>query len=114
MDSNGEKLTVGKLITFQLYWNMIGTAYNGLAGIVNDFTKAGGAAQRILSMLDSQPDIKPDTGRDVTVRGGIKLEHVDFHYQMRPENKVLKDLSLTIEPGQVQPYHKHIISYHII
>jgi ABC-type multidrug transport system fused ATPase/permease subunit len=35
------------------------------------------------------------------VGGDLELQHVDFHYQMRPDNKVLKDLSLSIPRGKV-------------
>ena len=35
-DNNlGNELTVGKLITFQLYWNMMNSAYSALISILN-------------------------------------------------------------------------------
>jgi ABC-type multidrug transport system fused ATPase/permease subunit len=102
MDPNlqDNNLTVGRLITFQLYWNLINSSYNGLINILTSFTRAAGAAQRVISLMDNLPDIDPTCGTLVTeVRGEIKLEDVSFHYQMRPDNKVLKGLSLTVEPG---------------
>ena len=50
------------------------------------------------------PDIDPSAGRMLdrrSVRGGFELRDVDFHYQMRPENKVLSGLSLSNKPGTV-------------
>jgi ABC-type multidrug transport system fused ATPase/permease subunit len=40
-------LTVGNLITFQLYWNMIRQSYSSLNNILVQFTSARGAAQRV-------------------------------------------------------------------
>ncbi len=56
---NDEGLTVGKLITFQLYWGMINSAYQQLMNIITQFTRAAGAATRVLSLMDSLPDIDP-------------------------------------------------------
>jgi ATP-binding cassette subfamily B protein len=50
------------------------------------------------------PDIDPSAGRILEkrcVRGGFELHDVEFHYQMRPENKVLNGLTLSIKPGTV-------------
>jgi len=97
-----EVLTVGKLITFQLYWNMLRNSYSTLVENVNSFTRAGGAAQRVMSLLDNLPDINPDEGlklKDVT--GNIELRNVQFHYQMRPDKQVLKGIDLHIRTGQV-------------
>ena len=57
-------LTVGNLITFQLYWNMLNTAYKGLNDIINSFTRAAGAAQRVISLMELKPDIDPFSGRE--------------------------------------------------
>ncbi len=40
MDSP-DVLSVGNLITFQLYWNMINNSFNTLSGMVSSFTRAG-------------------------------------------------------------------------
>ena len=52
-------LTVGSLIKYQLYWNMINNAYQSLNNVLNQFTRAAGAAERVLSLLDMEPDIDP-------------------------------------------------------
>jgi len=95
-------LTIGNLITFQLYWNMLRNSYTSLVENVNSFTRAGGAAQRVMSLLDNLPDINPDEGEKITeVAGDIELQEVEFFYQMRPDVKVLKGISLKIRRGQV-------------
>ena len=66
-------LSIGKLITFQLYWNMINTNYQTLTSVVSSFTRAGGAAQRVMSLLDNMPDIDSSSGEMVFVTKGSFL-----------------------------------------
>lgn len=48
--------------------------------------------------MDSLPDIDPNAGIKVTeVNGAMKIENVDYTYQMRPDNKVLDGISLDIK-----------------
>jgi len=99
-----DRLSVGKLITFQLYWGMINSAYQALNGVISSLTRAGGAATRVISLLESLPDIDPSQGVEVnpkTMNGELILDNVEFHYQMRPDNKVLRGISLHIRPGTV-------------
>ena len=41
---------------------MINTAIQALNDMVNSFTRAAGAAERVLSLYDLTPDIDPDGG----------------------------------------------------
>eukprot|EP01065_Artemidia_motanka_P027109 TRINITY_DN32341_c0_g1_i1.p1 TRINITY_DN32341_c0_g1~~TRINITY_DN32341_c0_g1_i1.p1 ORF type:complete len:885 (+),score=302.63 TRINITY_DN32341_c0_g1_i1:82-2736(+) len=99
-DKESGDLSVGELITFQLYVNMMNSAYQSLNSVVNSFTRAAGAAQKVLAVLESHPDIDPHGGiaLDAPPEGGFLLEGVDFAYQMRPDQKVLKGCSLNIPP----------------
>ena len=95
-------LTVGQLVTFQLYANMMNNAYQGLNNVINQFTRAAGAAERVLSLLDSQPDIDPEHGAcfdEATFRGDIELRGVKFVYQMRPQQMILNDVSAHFAAG---------------
>lgn len=101
MDPDQSSLTAGKLVTFQLYWNMINSSYNSLVGVLNSFTRAAGAAQRVLSLMDNLPDIDPHAGRVVeSVRGEFRFEKVQFFYQMRPDNVVLQNIDLHVPAGK--------------
>ena len=96
------RLTAGRLITYQLYWNMMNSAYQSLVDIVNTFTRAAGAAQRVFALMDSLPDIDPNVGTLVnrsTMQGRITFDNVEFTYQMRPDHPVIKGLSLDIPAG---------------
>jgi len=99
---NGE-LTVGELVTFQLFWNMMNGAYQNLQGLITNFTRSAAGAEKVFSLWDSDPDIDPQKGRDIrreNVEGDLKLDNVSFHYQMRPDNKVLRNFSLSIPAGK--------------
>ena len=96
------RLTAGRLITYQLYWNMMNSAYQALVDIINTFTRAAGAAQRVFALMDSLPDIDPDVGRPVVreqMQGRLTFENVEFTYQMRPDCRVIKGLNLDIPAG---------------
>ena len=96
------RLTAGRLITYQLYWNMMNGAYQALVDIVNTFTRAAGAAQRVFALMDSLPDIDPDVGKVVLrsqLQGRLTFDKVEFTYQMRPDHPVIKGLTLDVPAG---------------
>jgi ATP-binding cassette subfamily B protein len=95
-------MSPGKLITYQLYWNMLNGSYKSLLDIVTSFTRAAGAAQRVFSLMDSLPDIDIYSGVSITrdeIVGAIRLTDVTFSYQMRPDSIILDSLSLDIPAG---------------
>merc|ERR1712087_273035 len=97
------ELTVGKLITFQLYWNMINSAYKGLQNVLTAFTRGAGAAERVLTLLDHIGDKEHNLyhGLYNELDGHIFIEDAHFSYKSRPDNPVLQGINLHIEPGQV-------------
>jgi len=102
--THNNQLTVGKLVTFQLYWNMMNTAYQSLQNLITSFTRAAAGAEKVFALWDSIPDISDDADKapvDWDVKGEIQLSGADFHYLMRPDNKVLNGLDLTIPGGSV-------------
>tara|TARA_B110001452_G_scaffold192693_1_gene162693 strand:+ start:200 stop:1837 length:1638 start_codon:yes stop_codon:yes gene_type:complete len=97
-------LTVGSLIKYQLYWNMINSSYQSLNNVLNQFTRAAGAAERVLSLIDMAPDIDPTGGAPVAQavrRWDLKFEGVEFTYQMRPQLQVLQGVSFSVDEGTV-------------
>ena len=101
-------LTVGALVAFQLYWNMLNNAYQSLQNIVTGFTRAAAAAERVFTLLDMLPDIDNKEGVPLSrdeVRGELVLKDVTFFYQMRPERIVLNKLNLRIPPVRLSFEH---------
>jgi len=58
---NGE-LSVGELVTFQLFFNMMNNAYQSLQGLITSFTRSAAGAEKVFSLWDSDPDIDPKQG----------------------------------------------------
>jgi len=97
------EMTVGDLVTYQLFWNMMNNAYQSLQGLVTSFTRSAAGAEKVFSLWDSEPDIDPDKGADIRpeeVGGHIQLQNVSFYYQMRPDNMVLENFDLEIPAGK--------------
>jgi ATP-binding cassette subfamily B (MDR/TAP) protein 1 len=71
---------------------------------VPDISSAKGAGSDIIKLLDSVPEIDAESTEGKTpdpakLRGQIRLEEIHFRYPTRPAVRVLRDLSLTVEPG---------------
>lgn len=79
---------------------MINNSYKNLQNILSSFTRASGAADRVLSLLDSLPDIKPE-GDETPLEGDIQLKNLRFTYQMRPDQEILKGVNLSIPARKV-------------
>jgi len=93
------RLTVGKLVTFQLYWNLMNAAYQSLQGLATSFTRAAAAAEKVFALLDSAPDVDRPGGRRLAeIAGHLRLDRVDFFYSMRPDKLVLDAVSLDLPP----------------
>ncbi|KAJ3159866.1 GTPase-activating protein [Irineochytrium annulatum] len=63
-----------------------------------------GAGSKIFMTLDRKPEIDTENTGGVkmdeeTVKGRIELKDVEFTYPARPDVKILKGISLSIEPG---------------
>ena len=104
MEPDKHLITVGKLITYQLYWNMLNNSMQALNNVLNQFTRAAGAAERVLSLVDLEPDIDPKGGApaEIAIRAwSIEFVDVVFRYQMRPLQTVLDGMSFRVEAGQV-------------
>ena len=87
----------------QLYWNMINSSIQALNDMVNSFTRAAGAAERVLSLYDLQPDMDTSGGTDASVveKWDLGFDGVVFRYQMRPLQQVLRGISFTVPEGSV-------------
>lgn len=70
----------------------------------SDIAKGGRAINAVFAMLDRKSQIEPEDSRHRLVKknlkGHIKLKEVFFSYPARPEQMILKGLSLEIEAGK--------------
>ncbi len=98
-------MRIGQISSFVLYSRKFSGPINEAANIVSDLQSAIAAAERVFTLMDELPE--PEDGPDAVelgaegqdVQGKVEISHVDFGYE--PGRTILKDLSLTTEPGQL-------------
>lgn len=92
-------VTIGALIAFPLYLNMLFRPMRMLADKFNTLQMGLVAADRVFKVIDNKSTI-PDEGQIVkeSLKGHIEFDHVYFSYD--GENDVIKDLSFEVKPGE--------------
>ncbi len=96
-------LTTGQLTSFMIYTLFVAGAMGSFAELYSQLQRTLGATHRVRELLAEQPEAVPlaDAGGSAKrLRGDIVFEGVSFRYPSRPEIAVLRDVSLTAEPGQ--------------
>ena len=95
-------ITLGTLYIFLQYINSFFEPIQELAEQFTTLQSAISAAEKIFTLMDTQPLIQEEENpvRLPKVRGKITFDHVWFSYTGKEEDWVLKDVSFTIEPGQ--------------
>jgi len=94
-------LTSGELLVFLLYLAKMYKPMRELSKMTDTISKADVGWERIREVLENEMQVRdvPGAKRAPLFKGEIEFDHVSFSYD---ENaRVLKDLNLKIEPGQV-------------
>jgi len=99
-----DELTAGVLVVFLAYLKMMYKPMKDLSKMADTVSKAAVGFERIREVLETESAVRdlPHARTARGFKGRIEFEHVSFGY--RPEQVVLKDLSFTIEPGQVAAF----------
>jgi len=94
-------LTIGGLIAFMNYVFMLTWPMDAIGYILSMSEECQTASQRLNEVLDSRPEIadRPGARSLERSRGHIELRGVGFKYPKSNE-WILRDLNLTIEPGE--------------
>jgi len=94
-------LTPGSLLVFLLYLGKMYKPMRELSKMTDTFSKAVVGWERIQEVLETESQVPDKRGAVLAprFRGRIEFEDVDFSYG--PDQEILKDIHLTIEPGQV-------------
>ncbi len=94
-------ISVGQFITFNQYlgnlvWPMIAAGDS-----VNLFSQGNASIQRILGILQEEPDIsdRPDVNPNAVLTGALTLNHLTFSYPGE-SHPAICDLSLSLPAGQ--------------
>lgn len=97
---NALHISVGTIQAFILYSKQFSRPINEIANQYATIQTAIAGAERIFEVMDSAPE---DPGgscslADKNIRGALVFSHVDFSYD--PGKPVLRDLNLSVAPGQ--------------
>lgn len=92
-------LTVGTLLAFTLYLSNFFDPVQQLSQLYNTFLSATAALDRILAVLDEEPEVvdAPAAYELPRIDGRVMFEHLGFGYGDLPE--VLHDFDLDVAPG---------------
>ena len=93
-------ITVGTLIAFSYFVARLVSSTRRVGWIINQVSRAFAAAQRIFEVMDTVPEVsdRPGARPFDNPRGEVRFEGVWFEYE--PGCPVLKDVNLTVQPGQ--------------
>ena len=97
-------MTIGTLTAFITYLTQILTALNFLANIILQGTRAAASDRRISEVMNATIDLTDDNAREKerrVVRGDIEFRNVSFRYFKNNTEKVLSDVSLKINGGEL-------------
>ncbi len=97
----GGSLSPGSLVVFILYLGKMYKPMQELSKMTDAYSKALVGYERIQEVLETDKEVKdlPGATRAPRFKGKIEFDHVEFYYAQ--ENPILKDVSLTIEAGQL-------------
>lgn len=97
---SGSGITVGSIQAMLQYSKKLSRPINMIANQYSAILTALAGAERIFDILDSPDEINEgqDPVTPAEIHGDIDFEHIDFAYV--EGERVLKDLSLSVKPGQ--------------
>ena len=95
------RMNVADIVAFMMYLSLFYQPITQLARVAEDVQTALAGAERVLQVLDSEPDVRDRNGACEIgrVSGDVVFDHVDFAYHQ--DIDVLKDVSFHANPGQM-------------
>lgn len=99
MDTPGTT-SLGLLVSFISYASMFYGPVNFFAGLSDSYQHALTSAERLLDILDAEPEHNFGAGNKLqAMNGRIEFRHVNFSFDK--SKKTLDDINLVIEPGDI-------------
>ena len=97
---NSDEVSLGLLVSFISYASMFYTPVNFFANISDTYQNTLASAEKILDILDAEPEHDFGKGEELPrMQGKIEFKNVNFAFDR--SKKVLSDINLTIEPGDI-------------
>ena len=94
-------LSAGEMSAFVFYALLVAMGAGTLAEVISEVQRAGGALERLIELINLDSLIDDPAGpAHFSAAGQLTFEQVSFAYPSRPDEPVLKNLSLALKPGQ--------------
>lgn len=95
-------ITGGQILQFTVLAFLALSGAGMLSETYTNLLRAAGASERLVEILHAKPDIVAPANPEPMTRakGEIELQGVNFTYPSRPNDVVLKDISLSVKAGE--------------
>lgn len=96
------EMTVGEIVAFNAYLLMLSAPVQQLTWLVNQAGEAAAGAQRVLEVLEHDPEIQspPEAVALPALSGRVDFENVSLRYKDE-KTTALEDISVSVAPNQV-------------
>ena len=94
-------ITLGTLVAFISYTRRFFDPANEIARVFGQLQETQASAERMFSLLEAAPEVveRPDARSEGRITGAVEFKDVWFAYDQK--NPVLRNFSLSVEPGQI-------------
>ncbi len=95
-------ITFGVITAFMIYVRLFEGPIRQISQSMLNMQSAAAAAERVFEFLN-EPELSDETGKTATIPavcGEVDFEHVRFAYPDKPDETIIRDFSVHIEPGQ--------------
>jgi ABC-type multidrug transport system fused ATPase/permease subunit len=97
-------IDAGQLFSFVIYSGFVGGTIGGLANVFTQIQKFIGATEELFELFDEEEE-KLDEMKVIpeneTIKGRIGFRNLSFRYPGRPEEEVLRNITMTISENQL-------------
>ncbi len=100
LSGGGGAISVGLLVSFISYATMFYEPVNFFANLSDSTQNAMASAERIMDILDAEPEHDFGKGNTKANMGGV-IEFRNINFSFDRTKKVLKNINLRIEPGDI-------------
>lgn len=98
--NGSEEISLGLLVSFVSYASMFYTPINFFANMSDTYQNTLASAEKILDIIDAEPEHNFGEGNTLQrMDGKIEFRNVNFAFDR--SKKVLSNINLTIEPGDI-------------
>lgn len=92
-------MAIGELFNFMLLTAFVGASLAGMAEQFVQIQKTLGAIERVMDIIDAPNEVNLGSQRNKEEQP-IRFENIHFSYPSRPNVKVLRGVTLDLEPGK--------------